>query len=146
MALAGGAALIAAVGLIAVLNVGLDRFDASVQGFFGWALAPVAYMLGVGWEDCRAVGEVLGTRTALNELIAFQQLGRLRGAILDRSTAIAGFALCGFANFGTLGVQLAGIAALAPSRRRDLLRIGLRALLAATLANFLTACIAGVLI
>jgi len=145
-ALAVAAALIAVVGLITLLNLGLDRFDASVQAFFGWALAPVAYMLGVGWEDCRAVGGVLGTRTVLNELIAFQELGRLRGVILDRSYNITSFALCGFANFGTLGVQLAGIAALAPGRRRDLLEIGLRALLAATLANLLTACIAGVLL
>jgi CNT family concentrative nucleoside transporter len=145
-AFAVAAALIAVVGLIALVNLGLDRFDASVQAFLGWALAPVAYMLGVGWEDCRAVGGVLGTRTALNELIAYQELGRLRGVILDRSSVIAGFALCGFANFGTLGVQLGGISALAPGRRRELLRIGPRALLAATLANFLTASIAGVLL
>jgi CNT family concentrative nucleoside transporter len=146
MACAVAAALIAVLGLIALVNLVLDRFDASLQTFFGWALAPVAYMLGVGWEDCRAVGGVLGARSVLNELIAFQELGRLRGLILERSNVIASFALCGFANFGTLGVQLGGIAALAPGRRRELLRIGLRALQAATLANFLTACIAGVLL
>ena len=140
------AALIAVFGLIAMLDIVLGLLGTSLETFFGWALAPVAYMLGVAWEDCRPVGEVLGTRTALNELIAIQDLSHLRGAILDRSFMIAGFALCGFANLGTLAIQICGLAQLAPARRADLARLGVRALLAATLASFLSACIAGVLL
>jgi len=138
--------LIGVIGLIALIDLALGLFGTSLEAFFGWALAPVAYMLGVAWEDCRPVGEVLGTRTVFNELIAVHDLSRLRGAILDRSFVIAGFALCGFANLGSLAIQLGGLGALAPERRRDLARLGIRALLAATLANFLTACIAGVLL
>ncbi|HMF38409.1 MAG TPA: nucleoside transporter C-terminal domain-containing protein, partial [Isosphaeraceae bacterium] len=86
------------------------------------------------------------TRTVLNELIAFQELGKLRDNLVERSFVIASFALCGFANFSSIGIQLGGIGALAPERRHDLARIGLRALLAGTMANFLSACIAGILL
>ncbi len=92
------------------------------------------------------MGGLLGTRTVLNELIAFQELGKLRESLIERSFVIASFALCGFANFGSIGIQLGGIGALAPERRHDLARLGLRALLAGTLANFLSACIAGILL
>lgn len=146
MALYIAAAFLAVVGSIAFIDLVLGVFGASLEAFLGWALAPVAYMLGVAWEDCRPVGGVLGTRTAFNELVAFQDLVRLRGVILGRSFAIASFALCGFANLGSLGIQVAGLAALAPGRGRHLLRLGARALLAATLANFLTACVVGVLL
>jgi CNT family concentrative nucleoside transporter len=139
------AALVAAVGCVALIDLILAPFGASLEEFLGWAMAPIAYMIGVAWEDCRPVGWVLGTKTAFNELVAFQDLVRLRGVILDRSFVIASFALCGFANLGSLGIQLGGLGALAPERRGDLARLGIRALLAATLANFLTACIAGVL-
>ena len=89
-------------------------------------MAPVAYMLGVPWEDCRAVGKLLGTRTVLNELIAFSDLGELKdkGILIDRSVVIASFALCGFANISSIGIQLGGIGALAPERRHDLARLG----------------------
>ncbi len=89
---------------------------------------------------------MLGTRTVLNELIAFGQLGELREKISPRSFTIATYALCGFANFSSIGIQLGGIGALAPERRGDLARLGFRALLAGTLANFLSACIAGILL
>lgn len=140
------AMLIAFLGLVALVDLGLSPFGTSLQAVFGWALAPVAYFLGVPWEDCRAVGGLLGARTALNELIAYGQLADLRGEMLERSSMIAAFALCGFANIGSIGVQLGGIGALAPDRRADLARLGFRALLAATMANFLSACIAGVLL
>jgi CNT family concentrative nucleoside transporter len=146
LALNIAAMLIAFLGLIALINLGLDRLGTSLQDLFGWILAPVAYMMGVPWSDCRAVGALLGTRTALNELIAFEQLGHLRSTLLDRSVTIASFALCGFANFSSIGIQLGGIGALAPERRRDLARLGFRALLAGTLANYLSACIAGILL
>ncbi len=118
----------------------------SLQVIFGRLLAPVAFLLGVPWKDCRIVGGLLGTRTVLNELIAFGELGGVRGQIDPRSFTIATYALCGFANFSSIGIQLGGIGALAPDRRGDLARLGFRALLAGTLANFLSACIAGILL
>jgi CNT family concentrative nucleoside transporter len=146
LALNIAAMLIAFLGLIALVNLGLGKLGTSLQALFGWILAPVAYFMGVAWEDCRAVGGLLGTRTVLNELIAFGELGKLRAQLLDRSFVIASFALCGFANLSSIGIQLGGIGALAPERRHDLARLGFRALLAGTLANFLSACIAGILI
>jgi CNT family concentrative nucleoside transporter len=139
------AMLIAFLGLIALINLGLGYVGTSLEALFGMALAPVAYLLGVPWSDCRAIGGLLGTRTVLNELIAFGQLGQLKTQLDPRSFTIATFALCGFANFSSIGIQLGGIGALAPDRRSDLARLGFRALLAGTLANYLSACIAGIL-
>jgi CNT family concentrative nucleoside transporter len=146
LALNIAAMLIAFLGLIALINKALGFAGTSLEALFGLALAPVAYLLGVPWSDCRAVGGLLGTRTVLNELIAYGQLGQLRPKLAPRSFTIATFALCGFANFGSIGIQLGGIGALAPDRRSDLARLGLRALLAGTLANYLSACIAGILL
>jgi CNT family concentrative nucleoside transporter len=144
------AMLIAFLGIITLINKGLGLVSdgMSLQGIFGTFLSPVAWLLGVPWADCQAVGGLLGTRTVLNELIAFGDLGALgkSHAISDRSFTIATFALCGFANFSSIGIQLGGIGALAPERRADLARLGFRALLAGTLANYLSACIAGVLL
>ncbi len=146
LALNIAAMLIAFLGLIALINLGLGKLGTSLQLIFGWMLAPVAYMMGVAWEDCRAVGGLLGTRTVLNELIAYQDLGHLKEHLISRSFVIASFALCGFANISSIGIQLGGIGALAPERRHDLARLGLRALLAGTLANYLSASIAGILL
>lgn len=146
LALNIAAMLIAFLGLIALINKGLSYAGTSLELLLGAALAPVAYLLGVPWQDCRAIGGLLGTRTVLNELIAFGQLGALKPQITHRSFTIATFALCGFANFGSIGIQLGGIGALAPERRHDLARLGFRALIAGTLANFLSACIAGILL
>ncbi|MDG3003833.1 NupC/NupG family nucleoside CNT transporter [Paludisphaera mucosa] len=140
------AVLIAFVGLVALVNLTLSPTGYKLENVFGWALAPVAYLLGVPWEDCRAVGGLMGTRTVLNELIAFQQLDAMRPALMERSVVIASFALCGFANVSSIGIQIGGIGALAPDRRKDLARLGGRALLAGTMANFLSACIAGILL
>ena len=109
-------------------------------------MAPVAYLLGVPWEDVRQVGKLLGTRTVLNEVIAFNDLGTLikDNMLMERSVVISSFALCGFANISSIGIQLGGIGALAPERRHDLARLGVKALLAGTLANYLSACIAGI--
>ena len=120
--------------------------DTLLQQMIGWVLSPVAFLLGIPWRDCPAIGGLLGTRTVLNELIAFGQLGKLRETLDPRSFTIATYALCGFANFSSIGIQLGGIGALAPERRVDLARLGFRALLAGTLANFLSACIAGILL
>ncbi|HEV3163426.1 MAG TPA: NupC/NupG family nucleoside CNT transporter [Isosphaeraceae bacterium] len=153
LALNIAAMLISFIALIALINSGLGyvgayvgRPELSLQSLLGIALAPVAYILGVPWHDCRAVGGLLGTRTVLNELIAYGDLGKLRSQLDPRSFTIATFALCGFANFSSIGIQLGGIGALAPERRTDLARLGLRALLAGTLANYLSACIAGILL
>jgi CNT family concentrative nucleoside transporter len=111
-------------------------------------MAPVAYLMGVPWEDVREVGKLLGIRTVLNELIAYNGLGKLieNKMLMERSVVISSFALCGFANISSIGIQLGGIGALAPERRHDLARLGVRALFAGTLANYLSACIAGVLL
>jgi concentrative nucleoside transporter, CNT family len=146
LALNIAAMLISFLGLIALVNKGLSYAGTSLQAILGTALAPVAWLLGVPWKDCKAVGGLLGTRTVLNELIAYGELGKLVGKISGRSFTIATYALCGFANLSSIGIQLGGIGALAPGRRGDLARLGFRALLAGTLANFLSACIAGVLL
>ena len=113
---------------------------------FGWVFAPVAWSLGVPWRDAATVGNLLGTRMVLNEFIAFAELGPMRDTLDPRSFTIATFALCGFANFSSIGIQIGGIGALAPERRHDLARLGLRAMLAGTLANFITAIIVGFLL
>ena len=118
----------------------------SMQMIFGWVFAPVAWSLGVPWKDAAAIGNLLGTRMVLNEFIAFAQLGGLKESLDPRSFTIATFALCGFANFASIGMQIGGIGALAPTRRSDLARLGLRAMLAGTLANFVTAIIVGFLL
>jgi CNT family concentrative nucleoside transporter len=148
LALNIAAMLIAFLGLIALVNKGLGYFGTSLQALLGKVLGPVAWLLGVPWADAPKVGGLLGTRTILNELIAYGDLGALRdkGLISGRSFTIATYALCGFANLGSIGIQLGGIGALAPNRREDLARLGVRAMLAGTLANYLSACIAGILL
>ncbi len=150
LALNIAAMLISFLALIALLNKGLALISPSLslQSILGAVLSPVAWLLGVPSADCRKVGGLLGTRTVLNELIAFGDLGAMMKAsqLRAKSVVIATFALCGFANFSSIGIQLGGIGALAPDRRTDLARLGLRALLAGTLANFLSACIAGILL
>jgi CNT family concentrative nucleoside transporter len=126
------------------LGTSLDHL--SLQAILGWVFAPVAWALGVTWHDAQAVGSLLGTRMVLNEFVAFSDLGAMKGALDPRSFTIATFALCGFANFSSIGIQLGGIGALAPTRRHDLARLGVRAMLAGTLANFVTATIAGALL
>jgi CNT family concentrative nucleoside transporter len=107
---------------------------------------PIAWVMGVPTKDCGTIGGLLGTRMVLNEFIAYSQLGPLKGQLDPRSFTIASFALAGFANFSSVGIQLGGIGALVPERKRDLARLGIRAMLAGTLANFLSATIAGILL
>ncbi len=153
LALNVGAMLISFVAMIFLLNgilgaignaIGIPGL--SMQMIFGWVFAPVAWSLGVPWRDAAAIGNLHGTRMVLNEFIAFAQLGALRESLDPRSFTIATFALCGFANFASIGMQIGGIGALAPTRRSDLARLGLRAMLAGTLANFITAIIVGFLL
>jgi CNT family concentrative nucleoside transporter len=145
--------LIAFLALIAMVNGGLGFihtyvrwFPASLQQILGVLFAPVAWALGVSWKDSAAVGNLLGTRMVLNEFVAFVDLGKIKAALDPRSFVIATFALCGFANLGSIAIQIGGIGGLAPSRKSDLARLGLKAMFVGTLANFMSACIAGLLI
>jgi CNT family concentrative nucleoside transporter len=141
-----GAMLISFVALIAMTNALLGVVGLSLQQIFGWVFAPIAWSLGVPWRDAPTIGNLLGTRMVLNEFIAFAQLGGLKETLDPRSFTIATFALCGFANFSSIGIQIGGIGALVPARRHDLARLGLRAMVAGTLANFVSACIAALLL
>ena len=146
LALNVGAMLISFLALIALVNALLGLAGLSLQQIFGWVFAPIAWAMGVPWRDAPTIGNLLGTRMALNEFVAYAQLGPMKDALDPRSFTIATFALCGFANFSSIGIQIGGIGALAPSRRHDLARLGVRAMLAGTLANFVTATIAGFLL
>ena len=153
LALNIGGMLIAFLALIAMLNgmlgwahTAVPAIPESMQKLFGIVFAPIAWLLGVSWKDASAVGDMLGTRMVLNEFIAFLRLGELKSTLDPRSFVISTFALCGFANFISIAIQIGGIGALAPSRKSDLARMGLKAMMAGTLANFMSACIAGVLL
>jgi CNT family concentrative nucleoside transporter len=153
MALNIGAMLIAFIALIHLLDgimSGIHNhigwFPSSLEGPLGVLLSPVAWIIGVPWRDCHIVGNLLGVRMVLNELVAFSLLGPQRAALDPRSFTIATFALCGFANLSSIGIQIGGIGALAPNRRGDLARLGIRAMLAGTMANMMSASIAGMLL
>jgi CNT family concentrative nucleoside transporter len=118
----------------------------SLEQIFGVVFAPVAWVMGVPWKDAPAIGNLLGTRLVLNEFVAFLKLGTIKSGLDPRSCTIATYALCGFANFSSIAIQIGGIGALAPSRRSDLARLGLRAVAAGSMANFMSACIAGMLL
>jgi CNT family concentrative nucleoside transporter len=111
-------------------------------------MAPVALLMGVSWEDATQVGSLLGIKTVLNEFLAYQQLGQAieAGALSARSSVIASYALCGFANFGSLAILLGGIGGIAPTRRADVARLGLWSILSGSLATFMTGCLVGVLL
>jgi CNT family concentrative nucleoside transporter len=152
LALNVGAMLISFLALIALLNALLGYLPSpggghlSLERIFGWVFAPIAWAMGVPWRDAPTIGNLLGTRMALNEFVAYSQLGPLKPVLDPKSFTIATFALCGFANFSSIGMQIGGIGGLAPERRHDLARLGLRAMFAGTLANFMTATIAGFLL
>jgi concentrative nucleoside transporter, CNT family len=126
-------------------HVGINWFPSSMERIFGIVFAPIAWLIGIPWHDCPVIGNLLGTRMVLNELVAFSKLGPQRGMLDPRSFTIATFALCGFANLSSIGIQIGGIGALAPNRRGDLARLGVRAMLAGTMANLMSASIAGLL-
>jgi len=146
LALNVGAMLISFLALVALVNYILGFAHLSMQQIFGWVFAPVAWSMGVPWKDAPVIGNLLGTRMVLNEFVAYSQLGPMKATLDPKSFTIATFALCGFANFSSIGIQIGGIGALAPNRRHDLARLGLRAMFAGTLANFMTATIAGFLL
>jgi len=150
-----GATLVAFVALIAMTNdvigeVGnlLGIADLTLQRILGVLLAPLAFVMGVPWEDAPTVGSLIGVKTVLNEFLAYQQLGEYMaaGELSERSRIIASYALCGFANFGSLAILLGGIGGMVPSRRQEIAGLGLRAILSGTLATCMTGCVAGLLL
>ena len=158
LALNVAAMLISFIALVALLNailggihnglahLGFSWFPESLERIFGVLFAPVAWVIGVPWKDCLTIGNLLGTRMALNEVIAFTMLGAQKAALDPRSFTIATFALCGFANLSSIGIQIGGIGALAPNKKGELARLGVRAMLAGTMANLMSASIAGMLL
>src|SRR6266404_3585484 len=154
LALNVGAMLITFIALLALLNSmmgGIHNwphmawFPDSMQTLFGWIFAPVAWLIGVPWHDAAKIGNLLGTRMVINEFVAFGQLGPMKASLDPRSFTIATFALCGFANFSSIGIQIGGIGALAPEQRSQLAKFGIRAMLAGTMANLMSASIVGIL-
>ncbi|OLE60852.1 MAG: Na+ dependent nucleoside transporter domain-containing protein [Gemmatimonadetes bacterium 13_1_20CM_2_70_10] len=147
------AMLISFIALIALIN-GVLGFahqyvtfiPENLQTILGWLFYPVAWVMGVPGHDTNTIAGLLGTRMVLNEFIAYAQLGPLKATLDPVSFTIATFALCGFANVSSVGIQIGGIGALAPDRKHDLARLGFRAMLAGTLANFLSATLAGMLL
>lgn len=150
--------LIAFVAVVALLNglivwpqhlLGLTT-PLTIQQMLGWLNAPFAWLIGVPWKDCPFIGEILGERIVLNEFVGYLNLSEYvkahPGAIAERSIILASYALCGFANFSSIAIQIGGIGALAPERRRDLARLGLRAMFAGVLACYLFAAVVGVLV
>ena len=129
--------------LLTWVHGGLPFVPGSLGQILGYLFAPVAWLIGVPWHDCLAIGNLLGTRMALNEVIAYIALGTQKATLSPRSFTIATFALCGFANLGSIGMQIGGIGALVPERRNDLAKLGIRAMLAGTMANLISASIAG---
>jgi len=150
-----GALLIAFVALIAMLNGALAWLGSGIglegltfQRILGWLFAPAAWLMGIPWAEATRVGELLGIKTVLNEFLAYAQLGELirDGAIGRRTGVIASYALCGFANFGSLAILLGGIGGMAPERRAEVASLGLRSILGGTLATLMTGCVAGILL
>jgi CNT family concentrative nucleoside transporter len=129
--------------LLTWVHGGMPWVPGSLGQILGFVFAPVAWLIGVPWHDCGAIGNLLGTRMALNEVIAYIALGAEKAVLAPRSFTIATFALCGFANLGSIGMQIGGIGALVPGRSNDLAKLGVRAMLAGTMANLISASIAG---
>src|SRR5919197_1501456 len=147
------AMLISFIALIALVNGAfgwihgfLPWWPETLQTVLGWIFRPIAWVMGVPWHDSGTVGSLLGERMVVNEFVAFAHLGPMKGTLDPVSFTIATFALCGFANFSSIGIQIGGIGALAPDRKHDLARLGFRAMIAGTLANFLSATLAGILL
>ena len=151
LALNVGAMLLAFIALVAMMNgflgmvggwVGFPQL--SFELLMGYAFAPFAFLLGVPWEDCFNVGVMLGKKTVLNEFVAYLDLKDQIATLSPRAVAISTYALCGFANFSSIAIQVGGIGTIAPDRRKDLALLGVKSLIGGTLACFMTACIAGI--
>jgi CNT family concentrative nucleoside transporter len=146
---------LALVGLVNAIMLGVSNFTwahghvpfpHSLGNALGTVASPVAWLIGIPWNECQKIGNLLGTRAVLNEFVAYTQLGLWKHTLTPRTFSIATFALCGFANLGSIGMQIGGIGALIPNRRNDLAKLGLRAMLAGTMANLMSASIVSMLI
>jgi len=153
LALNVAAMLIAFLSILALLNWPLQAlgnywgFELSLEIIFSWIFSPLAFVMGVPWEEAGKVGSLFGQKIVLTEFIAYMGLTKLTaaGELSQRSELIASYALCGFANFGSIGIQLGGIGGIAPARKQDLAKLGIKALIGGSLATFMTATIAGLL-
>ncbi|MCP4290327.1 MAG: NupC/NupG family nucleoside CNT transporter [bacterium] len=143
-----GAMLLAFISLVAMVNYGLGLLGFSLQQFFGYIFAPIAWVMGVPWSEAAVFGNLLGTKIAVNEFMGYIELGNATksGALSPRSAVIGTYALCGFANFSSIAIQIGGIGTIAPERRADVAAMGLKAMFGGALASWLTATIAGVLV
>jgi CNT family concentrative nucleoside transporter len=153
LALNVGAMLLAFIGLIALLNGilgwagGLFNYDAlSLQLILGWIFSPLAWLLGIPWEQATMGGTFIGQKLVVNEFVAFIEFGTVQDLMSTRSQAIITFALCGFANFSSIAILLGGLGSLVPARRAEIAKLGMKAVIAGTLANLSSAAIAGILI
>jgi CNT family concentrative nucleoside transporter len=129
-----------------IARLGWSGFPSSFEQIFGVLFAPVAWVIGIPRHDISAIGSLLGTRMILNEFVAFSRLAEIRAGLDPRSYTIATYALCGFANLGNIGIEIGGIGSLAPNKRGELAKLGIRAMLAGTMANLMSASIAGMLL
>jgi CNT family concentrative nucleoside transporter len=154
LALNIGALLIAFVALVALANTAIGAFsglfgypDLTLQALLGYLMAPVALLMGIPWNEAFEVGSLIGLKTMVNEFVAYEALARAmsEGLLSNRSAIIASYALCGFANFGSLAILLGGIHGIAPERRSEAAELGLRSILAGTLATCMTGCLAGLM-
>jgi len=136
------AMLVVFVALVALVNLAIAPY--TLQGLLGWALAPLAWLAGVPWDEARAAGALLGTKTVLNELVAYIDLSK--GGLSERSRLLMTYALCGFANFGSLGIMIGGLGTMCPERRAEVVALGLRSIVAGTLATCLTAATVGLIL
>jgi len=143
-----GAMLVAFVAMIALVNAILGVMGLSLQQILGWIFSPLAWVMGIPWHEAGTMGTLMGEKLVLTELIAYGDLAELRAtnSISDRTAIIASYALCGFANFASVGIQLGGIGGIAPGRRKDLAKLGLKAMFGGALASWITATLAGILI
>lgn len=142
------AMLIAFISMVAMVNFILGYANTSLQEILGFIFKPIAWTMGIPWDEAKIVGTLMGEKIVLTELIAFGDLSNFieQNLLSERSSIIASYALCGFANFGSIGIQLGGIGAMAPERRNDLSNLVIKAMIGGALASWLTASIAGILI
>ena len=144
-----GAMLIAFISIISMVNYSLEYFfNINMQEIMGFIFSPLAWTMGIPWEEAVTVGALMGEKIVLTELIAYSNLSELinNNSISERAAIITSYALCGFANFGSIGIQLGGIGGMAPERKKDLSKLALKSMLGGALASWLTATIAGILI
>jgi CNT family concentrative nucleoside transporter len=143
-----GAMLLAFIALVAMVNYGLGFVGLSLQQIFGWVFSPIAWVMGVPWSEAATFGNLLGTKIAVNEFVGYIELiaARDAGSLSPRSVVIGTYALCGFANFSSIAIQIGGIGTIVPARRSDVAALGLKAMFGGALASWLTATIAGVLV